>query len=149
MNFFFALLVAHFCGDILFNFSFLSQSKRSDNFSGKVTGVTIHCLIHAASVMIVFHVLSLNNILMAASMVFFFHSLIDLIRPSYEKMLIPRSQFLIMRKKDIFRWLIKRGEGSDVDQFMKNNFFRWVLINISDQLLHLISLLVISYLLNS
>ena len=149
MNFFLALLIAHFFGDILFNVSFLSRSKRSDNISDKVIGVTSHCLIHAASVFIVFYVLNLDNILMAASMVFLCHSLIDLVRPCYEKKLIPKSQFIIMKKTDIFRWLSKKGKGSDVDQFMKNYFFKWVLVNICDQSLHLISLLVISLLINS
>ena len=141
MEIFIFLLAAHFLGDVTFNSQKLAYLKRSGEIFPQFYGNAGHSFIHAflAAVLLL---LGNYNWLIGSVSVFILHFLIDLVRVNFEikwfgagKVYVKRSEFIA--------WISGRTENPEKMNF--NNLKPWFLINILDQICHLTSLLVISF----
>jgi hypothetical protein len=60
------------------------------------------------------------------------------------------NEFKILKRKDVLLWLMKKGGDGEVPAFMHKHLREWVVINISDQTLHLaVMVLFVVYLVRS
>jgi hypothetical protein len=134
------LLVAHFCGDILFASHRLAVLKRSSGLSNQLLGLVGHCCIHAFVAGIILF-LARSPWIRATTMLFVFHFLIDFARSSLE-----RHRFgpgiVYVKRSELVAWISGRSE--DRSKMNIRNLRPWLLINLLDQAAHLASLLIIA-----
>ncbi len=146
MNYFIALYISHLMGDVFAYSPSLSEAKRSEKPGRKFTGIFLHCLIHSILVLLWFHVLSLDFALSAAIYIFIVHSLIDSSRIFAETILFDQKT-VILKRKDAITLLLNRNRlrGDSETRYYRN----WLLINFSDQGLHILSIMAFAVLAKS
>jgi hypothetical protein len=96
MKLFWVLLVAHFCGDVLFYSAHLSKAKRACTFLERFGAVARHCLIHASFILMVGW-LSGIEVFYAAAFIFGIHFGIDLLRIQVEPLFFDSDKFIIIK----------------------------------------------------
>jgi hypothetical protein len=136
---FIALLGAHICGDVLVYLPFLSRFKRDKSLWSMTAAIGIHSGMHAGWV--VLWLLPFNNlglIVHCAGYVMVAHFAIDCFRILIERVVFNRETIPIIKRKNVLASL-KAGEDSP-DRFMQKYFKRWVLLNYSDQAIHVLTL---------
>jgi hypothetical protein len=106
---------------------------------------TIHCLIHAALVVLLFSIFNLAQGYLAAVIIFFLHFTIDWSRVLLEKRLIKPDDFVILERKKVLCWLLGKESG-EISHFMKKYFKRWFAVNAIDQTFHIITIFVCAWL---
>jgi hypothetical protein len=130
-------LAAHFCGDVLTYSALLAESKRSQSLLSKTAAIGLHGLVHGCFVWFWLWVFNLEGKLPAAVFIATTHFLIDWGRTLLEEKWFDENEFKILKRKDVFRWLMKKGGDAEVHSFMHKHLREWVVINITDQALHL------------
>jgi hypothetical protein len=136
----FVLLIAsHICGDILFNVTFLAKAKRSDGLLGRVQGFVLHCLVHAVLVFLWLWPYEWGLKTWAVLYIFVVHFVIDFVRTYLEMTLINKHELMVVKKKQALKYLMGRADN-EVNVFMKGHGRIWVLLNIGDQLLHVLAI---------
>jgi len=132
---FLRLIAAHLCGDLLSYSRLLARMKRSKRHLKKLGGLGVHCLVHALFVWLWLWGMPWPLKAWASIYIFATHFLIDVVRINVEPLLIDKSQFVILRRKDVFRYFMGKGEAKS-DAFLSRHFKKWSLVNAGDQLLH-------------
>ena len=134
------LLVAHFCGDILFASHRLAVLKRGSGLSDQLLGLIGHCCIHAFVAGILLF-LARSLWIRATTMLFGFHFLIDFVRSSVERDRFG-SGIVYVKRSEFMAWI--SGRSKDRSKMNIRNLRLWLLINLLDQAAHLASLLIIA-----
>lgn len=141
---FFRLLAAHICGDVITYSPTISQSKRSPQNLRRTIAIVVHCFIHILFIWIWLWDVSINIKLFASIYFFIVHSIIDSMRVVVEDTLIKNEDTIIIRRKDVFYWLIGRST-LEMKEFMNKYFIKWILINVFDQVFHFLSIFLFVY----
>ena len=134
------LLIAHFCGDILFASYRLAVLKRSSALPTQMLGVAGHCGVHALLAGILLFLARLPWI-KTAVMVFTFHFVIDFVRSSVEKAIFGPGNIYV-RRSEFVAWI--SGRSKNRSKMNIRNLRPWFLINLLDQGAHIASLLIIA-----
>jgi hypothetical protein len=134
------LLIAHFCGDIIFASYRLAVLKRSSALPDQILGLAGHCCIHAFLAGI-FLILAGFPWIEGAVLVFVFHFLIDFVRSS-----VDRERFgsgnVYVKRSEFVAWISGRSENRS--KMNLRNLGPWFMINLLDQGAHMASLLIIA-----
>lgn len=143
MNPFILLIISHIIGDVVFASHRLAILKRTPGNTSKFIGLGIHSLIHAVFAGLLLK-LGKYNWLNGAILVFVFHFIIDFVRSNAEVKRFGAGMVYVKRSE--FRsWL--SGKTDNTNKMNVNNLKPWFLINILDQVSHVISLFIVSILL--
>ncbi len=144
MKLFIALILSHFCGDVLVNFIQLSRAKRNSSMPYKIAAISFHCFLHVIWVVIWLELMDIDLNLLSGSFIFLSHFIIDLSRSYFEEKLIGSEDFKILHRKEVFLWLFHRASFRTND-FMNKYFRKWLFINITDQCLHILAIVSFSW----
>ncbi len=144
--YFIALLISHLTGDVFAYSPSLSEAKRSKDTRRKLSGTSLHCLIHSLFVFFCFKLFRLDYGLSAAIYIFIIHYLIDTSRLFVEKILFDHHT-LILKRKDAIALLFNRDNLHD--DLAITYFKKWLLINFFDQSLHFFSILAFAILISN
>lgn len=147
-NIIFTLYGAHLIGDVLLYVPWLSSQKRAESYARKILGTALHCFIHAALVVLLFSVFDLDQGYLAAVIIFCLHFTIDWSRVLLERQLIKPDDFVILERKKVVDWLLRKESG-ETAKFMGKYFERWFVVNALDQTLHLISIFACAWLIQT
>lgn len=147
-NIILALYGAHLIGDVLLYIPWLSNQKRAESYTRKILGTALHCFIHAILVVLLFSIFNLDQGYLAAVIIFCLHFTIDWSRVLLERRLIKPDDFLILERKKVVGWLLRKESG-ETAHFMNKYFKRWFVVNALDQTLHLIAILTCAWLIQS
>ena len=143
LNPFVLLLFSHIIGDVVFASHRLAILKRSHGVLKPVIGLTLHSLIHAVFAGLLLQI-GKYNWLRGTILVFVFHFIIDFVRSNAEVKRFGAGMVYVKRSE--FRsWL--SGKTDNTNKMNVNNLKPWFLINILDQVSHVISLFIVSILL--
>ena len=86
--------------------------------------------------------MGINRPFLAAGSIFIMHFIIDFSRVYFEQYLFKKDDFVIIDKKQLFRSAMNGFRGnSELDKFMQKYFWKWIGVNITDQSLHMVSLI--------
>jgi hypothetical protein len=141
LNLFLVLVTAHVCGDLLTYSTFLARTKRSGSRFARAKAVALHCLIHAFFVLILGWLFGIKGAVVAAVYIFTVHFMIDFVRVQVEPLFFNFSEPVIINKKQMVNYMLgKRGSHNNLDRFMNKYFWKWMMLNVSDQSLHIASI---------
>jgi hypothetical protein len=136
------LLAAHILGDVIFASHKLATLKRGSRFLTQVSGQMIHGLIHGSLAGVMLYLCpGTQDWLKGAVFLFCIHIFIDVIRSNTEKKLFGPGKVLVKRSEFI-DWI--RRKTKDPEKMNFNNLKLWLSINILDQTCHMISLYIIT-----
>lgn len=134
------LFLAHLCGDLVTYSPMVSRAKRSPNVAYKILATALHATVHGALAWVWLWGLdpSLRGLLPVGIGVA--HFLVDFSRILVEEALMGRERPYVLKRKDAIKWLTGRA-SFEVDSYMREYYVRWFLINIGDQVAHLLSII--------
>lgn len=142
MYIFIFLLAAHFLGDVIFGSQKLAILKRGSGFLSQVSGQMIHGLIHGFLAGVMLYLCpGTQNWLKGAIYLFCIHLFIDVIRSNIERRVFGSGKVHVKRSEFI-DWI--RRKTKDPAKMNFNNLKLWLSINILDQVSHMISLFLIT-----
>jgi hypothetical protein len=140
LNIFFLLLAAHLLGDVVVGSHRLTVLKRTSSLGSQFIGQGLHSFIHCLLAGILLF-LTDNNWITGAVLVLFAHLLIDIVRSHSEIKLFGEGKVFV-KKSEFIKWV--SGKSDNPDKMNLKNLRTWLLINILDQVCHVISLYIIS-----
>jgi len=143
LKIFFILWASHLLGDVVFASHRLAILKRTASFLSQLKGQTSHCLIHGFLAGLLLFTWNYNWI-KGAILVFCAHLIIDLVRSNTEIKLFGEGK-LQVKRPEFIEWI--SGKTGNPDKMNFRNLRTWLLINMLDQVSHIISLYFISLLL--
>ncbi|MBN1906522.1 MAG: DUF3307 domain-containing protein [Deltaproteobacteria bacterium] len=134
--------MAHILGDVVFGSHKLAILKRGSGCLSQASGQMIHGLIHGFMAGVMLYLCpGIQDWLKGALYLFCIHVLIDVIRSNIEKRLFGSGKVHVKRSEFI-EWI--RRKTKDPEKMNFNNLKIWLLINILDQVSHMISLCIIT-----
>jgi hypothetical protein len=129
-------------GDVVFGSHKLAVLKRGTGVFPQLSGQMIHGLIHGLMACIMLYLCPGRvDWLKGAFYLFCIHIFIDIVRSNIEKRLFGPGKVHVKRSEFI-EWI--RGKSTNPEKMNFNNLRLWLIINILDQLSHLISLYIIA-----
>jgi hypothetical protein len=140
LNIFLLLLAAHFLGDVVIGSQRLTVLKRTPSFASQCIGQGLHSFIHAFLAGM-FLSLRDTNWVEGGVLVFIVHLFIDLIRSHSEILLFGEGKVFVKRS-EFMEWI--SGKTRNPEKMNFRTLKPWLLINVLDQVCHVISLLIIS-----
>ncbi len=139
---FISLLAAHILGDIIFASQKLAILKRGAGLLTRVSGLMIHGLIHGFMAGLMLYICpGTHEWVKGALCLFSIHVFIDLVRSNTERRLFG-SDKVHVKRSEFIEWILKKTK--DPEKMNLNNLKIWLLINILDQISHMISLFIIT-----
>jgi hypothetical protein len=136
------LLAAHILGDVIFGSQKLAILKRGSGLFPQASGQMIHGLIHGIMAGVMLYLCpGKQHWLKGAFYLFCIHTFIDVIRSNTEKRLFGSGKVHVKRSEFI-EWI--RRKTKDPEKMNFNNLKLWLLINILDQVSHMISIYIIT-----
>lgn len=146
---FLPLLAAHFCGDVLAYTPAVSKHKRDEKKVFKLFAVVLHSFIHAIFCLLWLFGKPITVAVVASVFILLFHGIIDSFRLFFENRIIGNVDIPILTRRDIFSLLFPHMKPVILSGFMQKFGKRWVVLNLIDQFLHIVSLITVCYLLST
>jgi hypothetical protein len=143
LNLFLVLVAAHVCGDVLTYSAFLAIAKRSGNRSSRAKALALHCFVHAFFVLILGWLFGIKETVVAVGYIFVVHFMIDFVRVQVEPHIFNSTDLVIVNKSQLINYVLgRKDDQSRLDRFMGKYFWKWLMLNASDQSLHLASIVI-------
>ncbi|MBD3242876.1 MAG: DUF3307 domain-containing protein [Chitinivibrionales bacterium] len=134
------LVLAHLCGDLVTYSPMVSRAKRSRNPAFKILATALHAAVHGALAWVWLWGMNATLRTVLPLGIAFAHFSIDFTRILIENALMGRERPYVLKRKDVIKWLTGRA-SFEVDSYMRQYYVRWFLLNIGDQVAHLLSII--------